>query len=191
MHRFALAAVVAILSAAGFALLACQPSSRPPVVSVPVAKPDAQPLPHAAVVARLVGVWVGMAEGTPLGDIRFPLAFDREPDGSVHARTDDGKGMYLDFRFVERGGAWLLVEEGEIPSVGKQTHTLSPVPNATRWSDKDVDVLVAIDGDTLVMTTAVHGKPHATFRLQRKSGPEGEQIRAQLEKQASHPPVAE
>jgi hypothetical protein len=190
MHRFALATAFATLSAAGFALLACQPSPQPPAVSAPAAKP-ARPSPHAAAVAELVGVWLGMAEGTPFGDIRFALAFDRDPDGSVHARTDDGKGMYLDFRFVERDGAWLLVEEGQIPSLGKQTHTLLPAPNETRWADKDVDVLVAVHGDTFVMTTAVHGKPHATFKLQRKSGPEGDGIRAQLAKQANHPAVAE
>lgn len=180
MHRFALASAFAIASAAGFAQLACRP--------IETHKPTQ---PHAAAVAELVGVWAGMANGTPFGDIPFALAFDREPDGSIHARTDDGKGTYLDFRFVERGGAWLLVEEGAIPKVGTQTHTLSPMPNETRWTDRDVDLVLAFHGDALVMTTAIHGQPHATFDLQRKAGAAADQIRAQLAKQASHPAVAE
>jgi len=124
-------------------------------------------MPGAATVAHITGTWVGMAEGTPLGDMPFALAFARDADGSVHARADDGKGMYLDFRFVQRPGTWVLVEEGAIPSIGVQTHTLTP-DGAAHWRDKDVDVALDVTGDVLVMATTVRGKPHATFKLKRR-----------------------
>jgi hypothetical protein len=190
MHRLAIATAFAIVCATGFAVVACHPSSSgAPAPSTPAPKPAAAA--RTSVIDRLVGVWAGTAEGTPFGDIPFALAFDRDADGSIHARTDDGKGTYLDFRFIERDGKWLLVEEGAIPRLGTQTHTLAPAEHEQRWSDKDIDVVLAIANDRLVMTTTLRGAPHATFRLQRKTGVEGEQIRAQLAKQASHPAVAE
>jgi hypothetical protein len=131
----------------------------------PVAAPSpAHVDPRVATVDALVGKWRGKAEGTPLGDFPIGLTFARDSDRSVHARLDDGHGMYLDFRFMPDGK---LFEEGAIPSVGKQAHTLVPVAGATRWSDSDVDLDVALTGDSLVMTTTLHGKPHAVFRMQR------------------------
>ena len=180
MQRFTLATAFAVTCAAGFAFLACHSPRNARAPSVP----------GAATVAQITGVWAGRAEGTPFGDFPFALAFEREGDGSIHARTDDGKGMYLDFRFVERAGAWVLVEVGQIPQLGKQTHTLAAT-DATHWTDKDVDVALSVTGDALVMTTAIHGKAHATFTLQRKTGAEAEQIRAMLAKQASHTASAE
>jgi hypothetical protein len=128
--------------------------------------------PHLTIVDNLVGVWTGNAIGTPFGDFPFALAFDRKPPGVVHARLDGTPGMYLDFTFGDNA----LVEEGAIPNVGTQTHTLVAV-NGTHWADASVDVDVALTGDTLVMTTLVHGKPHAVFRMQRQTGAVAAKVR--------------
>jgi hypothetical protein len=130
------------------------------------------PDPHAVIVDHLVGVWTGDAIGTPFGDFRFALAFDRTPAGAVHARLDGTPGMYLDFTFDRDK----LVEEGAIPNVGKQTHTLAAVRD-THWADPTLDVDVALTGDSLVMTTLVRGKPHAVFRMRRQTGAVAAKVR--------------
>jgi len=130
------------------------------------------PDPHAVIVDNLVGVWTGNAIGTPFGDFPFALAFDRKPTGVVHARLDGTPGMYLDFTF-DRGK---LVEEGAIPNVGTQTHTLVAT-TGTHWADASVDVDVAVTGDALVMTTLIRGKPHAVFRMQRQTGATAAKVR--------------
>jgi hypothetical protein len=137
--------------------------------------------PHGRAVDGLVGVWAGNAVGTPMGDFPFAVAFDREADGDVRGRLDDGRGMYLDFRFHRDGARWLLMEEGQIPSIGKQARTLAPVEGggAPRWLDGEARVAVelAVDDATLVMTTTLGGERHAQFRLQRVRGGAAERIR--------------
>src|SRR5262245_41177153 len=95
----------------------------PPPATVPPPPPAADP--HAATVDALVGVWAGKAIGTPYGDFPFALAFDRRADGAVHGHIESRPGMYLDFTFRRAGGAWVLDEEGAIPNVGTQRHTLA------------------------------------------------------------------
>lgn len=168
MHKLLLVSLVACGSTPS------APPASKPAPAAPVAKL------HDATVDAVVGVWLGKAEDTPFGDFPMALAFQPDPDGSIHARLDDGKGMYIDFRFTRRDGAWYLHEEGAIPGAGKQSHTLAPVANAARWANDEVDIAFAVTPSTLVMTTSLGGKPHATFRLERKSGPEAEQIRQQL-----------
>lgn len=153
------------------ALAACHTASRPPT------PPD----PHEAIVTDLVGVWSGDAEGTPFGDFKLALDFTRLPDGSVHSRLDAGPGMYLDFVFHKAAGGWLLTEEGAIPKLGVQKHTLGPAP-AGEWVDGDLHVALAMTGDALVWTTSMHGKPHAVFRLHKAHGPAVEQIRQAIAK---------
>jgi hypothetical protein len=155
------------------ALLVVAACHKPAVV---VVSPPPVADPHAAAVDALVGVWFGKAVATPYGDMPFALAFDRQPDGAVHAHTDDGKGLYLDFTFHHVDAGWVLDENGAAPGVGTQAHTLAAT-GATHWSDRDVDVDVAVAGDALVMTTSVRGKPHGRFELTRKSGAEGAHIR--------------
>lgn len=124
------------------------------------------PDPHAQIVDHLVGTWAGQAKGTPFGDFTFRLAFARRSDGAVHARLDGGGGMYLDFTFRHATAGWMLVEEGAIPSVGTQTHTLAPAGD-THWTDATLDVDLRVTADTLAWTTLVRGKPHAVFALHR------------------------
>jgi hypothetical protein len=125
--------------------------------------------PHATTIANLVGTWQGVAEGTPYGNFPLRLAFDRRRDGSVHTHLNGGPGMYLDFVFHLQGGRWLLTEEGAVPGVGVQRHTLAPM-TAGDWVDGELRVALAMTGDALVWTTTNHGKPHAVFRL-RKAAP--------------------
>jgi hypothetical protein len=138
------------------------------------ATPPATPAPdpHAAIVDSLVGVWTGNAIGTPFGDFPFALAFDRTPSGAVHGRLDGTPGMYLDFTFDRAK----LVEEGAIPSLGKQTHTLAAT-TGSHWADSTLDVDVAVTAESLVMTTLVRGKPHAVFRMQRQIGARAAKVR--------------
>src|SRR5215212_3795067 len=167
-------------------------AASPPAAAVNATPPAAAPAslanPHGRAVADLVGVWAGDAIGTPRGDFPFAIAFDREAGGDVHGRIDDGRGMYLDFRFHRDGARWLLVEEGEIPGAGRQARTLVPAAggNAPRWiaerspgsgaqprgiaEPAHVTVELAIDAGALVMTTTVGGERHAVFRLQRARG---------------------
>jgi hypothetical protein len=158
---------------------ACHSSSAvaPPAAPPPPPPPAADP--HAAVVDSLVGVWAGKAIGTPSGDMPFALAFERQPDGAVHAHTEQSPGTYLDFTFRRMATSWVLVEAGAIPKAGSQTHTLAAT-SATHWTDSDVDVELGVTGDALVMTTTVHGKPHARFELARKTGSEAERIRTAI-----------
>jgi len=135
-------------------LVACHPQAPQP--------PD----PHAQIVDGLVGTWAGEAKGTPFGDFNFKLAFARQPDGAVHARLDGGGGMYLDFTFRRAAAGWMLVEEGAIPKLGTQSHTLAPVAG-TRWADGTLDVDLRVSPTTLAWTTLVRGKPHAVFELHR------------------------
>jgi hypothetical protein len=158
--------------------VACHtPSPAEHYPEAPVAPPPVAPAdPHEGLVTSLVGVWSGTAEGTPLGDFRFALDFVRQPDGSVHTRLNNGPDMYLDFLFHKRDGAWLLTEEGAIPQLGVQKHTLVAAPTGD-WADGDLHVALAITGDAMVWTTTMHGKPHAVFHLQKAHGPAVEQIR--------------
>jgi len=130
--------------------------------------------PHAAAVDDIVGAWQGQVIGTPLGDFPFAIAFDREASGDIHGRADNGGGMYLDFRFHKVGPMWTLTEEGALPDVGTQTHTLVPAAagaDGPRWVDRDdpgyVEIAVAVAGDDLVLTAKVHGEAHAVFRMHR------------------------
>ena len=144
-------------------LIACHAPSQS---SAPPPPADA----HATTVASLVGTWQGMAEGTPYGSFPLRLAFDRRPDGSVHTHLNGGPGMYLDFVFHQQAGRWLLTEEGAVPGVGTQRHTLAPVA-AGEWVDGELRVALAMRDDTLVWTTVNQGKPHAVFRLRKAATP--------------------
>jgi hypothetical protein len=151
-------------------LVACGSSRTEPAPS-----PPPPPDPHAAAVAGLVGgLWAGEISQSPVGPIPFAIEFSREPDGDVHGRAERD-GMFLDFRFQKAGETWVLVEDGQIPGVGRQTHTLEPAapgPAGPRWVTADdpsyVDVAFAVDGDRLVLTAKVHGEPHAVFELLRR-----------------------
>ena len=112
---------------------------------------------------------------SPIGPFPFAIDFAREPaTGDVHGRAERD-GMFLDFRFHKAGPKWLLVEDGEIPGVGRQTHTLVPAdpgPAGPRWVTADdpsyVDVAFDLRGDSLVLTAKIHGEPHAVFELLRR-----------------------
>jgi hypothetical protein len=144
-------------------------------------RPTTPPDPHETIVTNLVGVWSGAAEATPYGGFRMALDFDRRPDGSVHTRFDGGSGMYLDFVFHRRNGSWVLTEEGVIPNVGVQKHTLTPAPGG-EWVDGELRVALAMTGDAMVWTTTNHGTPHSVFRLHKAHGPAVEQIRQAIAK---------
>jgi hypothetical protein len=143
-------------------LAACAPSS-----GTPPAQP-VEPIDRGqTIVSGLVGAWQGRAEGTPMGDFPMALRFAAEPDGAVHARLDGEGGMYLDFRFHRAGTTWLLTEQGAIPKLGVQSHTLMPTGPGV-WSDQDVRVEVDERGDRVTWSTSVHGRPHAVFHLVRQ-----------------------
>jgi hypothetical protein len=130
-----------------------------------------RPDPQATTMASLVGTWQGMAEGTPYGSFRLRLAFDRRSDGSVHTHLNGGPGMYLDFVFHRQAGQWLLTEEGAVPGIGTQRHTLTPAGDGI-WVDGELRVALAMQGDGLLWTTTNQGKPHAVFRLRKAAPPE-------------------
>ena len=155
------------------------PASQLPPAAAAAALPASPPDPNETLVASLVGVWAGAAEGTPYGN--FPIAFEfvRQPDGSVHTHLENESGMSLDFLFHRPGGAWILTEEGVIPQVGVQKHTLTPAPGAA-WVDGDLRVALAMTGDAMVWTTTRQGTPHVVFRLRKATGPAAEQIRQRI-----------
>jgi hypothetical protein len=167
-----------------FAILATACSSGPhhPVAAAPPPRVVPRDV-HAVAVDDLVGVWRGTALGTPFGDFPFAITFDREPTGDVHGRLAGRPGMYLDFRFHRDRSRWVLIEEGAIPELGKQSGTLAPVPGATapaRWTDGDpahLAVALAVTADALEWTTTIDGKPHAVFKMARARGEAAEQIR--------------
>src|SRR5689334_11372724 len=153
-HAILLAVVTAAVVTACAGTPAKTPAPTTPAGPVAVADP------HATAVDGLVGAWQGQVLGTPLGDFPFAIAFEREASGDVHGRADNGGGMYLDFRFHKLGPTWTLTEEGALPDVGTQTHTLVPAPNGddgVRWVDRDdptyVEIGVALVNDDLVLTT--------------------------------------
>jgi len=160
------------------AVVACSCSSPPrgPVAPAPAVAPAAAPVaaidPHATTVDHLAGVWVGKAIGTPYGD--FPMAIEFAPvaGGAVHGHLEAAPGNYLDFTFDHDK----LVEEGAVPSLGVQTHTLRPA-GPDHWRDDTVDVDLRITGDALVWTTSVRGKTHSRFELARKTGDEAIAVR--------------
>jgi len=170
--RFTPLAASAVAIAASL-LAGCH--AAPPAAAV---RPD----PRAALVASLAGVWKGRAEGTPFGDFPMALDFARRPDGALHARLASGPDFFLDFTFHRRDGAWLLTEQGALPKVGVQQHTLAP-SRASAWSDAELDVELATVGGALIWTTVVRGKPHSVFRLHKVEGAEAAQIRAALARQ--------
>jgi hypothetical protein len=152
------------------------------VEAVAPAAAAAAPSAHDRAIAELVGVWAGSAMRTPFGDFPFAIAFDREASGDVHGRLDDGRGMYLDFRFRRDGGRWMLVEEGAIPGAGTQGKTLAPAAGdaAARWTDGEpayLAVELVVDAEVLVMTTTLGGEPHAVLRMQRVRGETADRIR--------------
>jgi hypothetical protein len=174
---------------APFALFA-SPSAcdRPaPVLRASVARPPApRPSPHEDAVAHLVGVWLGDTAHSPFGPFPLALAFDRGADGAVHSRLVGHGGMYVDFRFHRDGDTWLLTEEGYLPDLGTQTHTLVPVAGGpgARWVDRDdagaLQVDVVVDRQTVRMDTRLHGEDHARFVMRRVEGEEAEQVRAAI-----------
>jgi hypothetical protein len=139
------------------------------------------PASHERAVEALVGVWAGKAIGTPMGELPLAIAFDREAGGDVHGRVDDGRGRYLDFRFHRDGARWLLLEEGQLPGVGRQALTMVPVPAAAaRWVDDGAGafaVELTVEAEAMVMTTTRRGERHAEFRLQRARGETADRIR--------------
>jgi len=175
-----------------FAILATACSSGPPHPVAAAPPPRVVPRDaHAVAVDDLVGVWRGTALGTPFGDFPFAITFDREPTGDVHGRLDGRPGMYLDFRFHRDRSRWVLIEEGAIPELGKQSGTLAPVPGATapaRWTDGDpahLAVALAVTADALEWTTTIDGKPHAVFKMARARGEAAEQIRQAIARRNS------
>jgi hypothetical protein len=145
-----------------------------------------RPSPHESAVAHLVGVWIGDTAHSPLGPFPMALAFDRQADGAVHSRLQGKDGMYLDFRFHRDGDTWILTEEGYLPSLGTQTHTLVPAAGGAgaRWVDREdpkaLVVDVHVDRRTMRMDTRLRGKDHARFVMRRAEGEAAEQVRAAL-----------
>lgn len=140
----------------------------------PAAPPTAPPSAHQRAATDLVGRWRGQATETPFGPFPFEIEFAREADDAVHGRLDNGQGMYLDFRFHRDRTGWALTEEGAIPNVGVQKHTLIPAgdgPDGVRWEVPGkpgyMDVALAVDARAFKMVTRLHGKVHAVFELQR------------------------
>jgi hypothetical protein len=164
---------------------ACDRPAPSPRTAVP--RPRAtRPSPHESAVAQLVGVWLGDTARSPLGRFPMALAFDRGADGAVHTRFVGDGGMYLDFRFHREGDRWLLTEEGYLPDLGTQAHTLVPAAGGpgARWVDRDdasmLVVDVVVDRRTMRMDTRLRGKDHARFVLRRVEGEKAKQVRAAI-----------
>jgi len=161
------------------ALFACDapaPSSHSP----------APPTEHSTAIASLPGVWAGRATRSPLGAFPVALASERAGDGSVHARMEFKGGAYLDLRFHRQGDAWLLTEEGYLPSLGTQSHTLVPVPGGpgARWVDRRDPATLAVDLDadqrTMILAARLRGKEHARLELERVEGKAADEARARI-----------
>ncbi|MFN0252294.1 MAG: hypothetical protein ACKV2T_35795 [Kofleriaceae bacterium] len=183
-----------ILVLLGFLLVTgCQTAAAPAVTSV-ASPARATPPPvattsvHAATAENLVGVWMGDALGTPFGDFRFAMVFDREPGGDIHARIQQSPTMYLDFRFQRRGDTWVLVEEGSLTGE-PQTHTLLPIAGSVaRWSVGEPAFLVvelAVDDESLDWRTWLSGTEHARFQMKRVRGDDAEKVRQAIARRAS------
>ncbi|HLL25245.1 MAG TPA: hypothetical protein VK427_24085, partial [Kofleriaceae bacterium] len=137
-------------TAAVLCLAACASASSPA---------PARPSAHADVVANLIGNWVGTAD-SPMGAFPFAIAFSRE-GGDVHGRFGNSE-QYLDFRFHQQDGQWLLTEEGKLPGVGVQKHTLKPAGPAARWIDDSgrlLEVTLELREPKLVFSTKLRGEP--------------------------------
>lgn len=131
-------------------------------------------LDHAWLDA-LAGAWVGPVDPTPFGKIPgFPLHFAWQPDGSLHARTDNPGGGYFDFRFYQEDDTWVFREEGQLPGGLTQSYVLHPVQregDRVRFVTLDAPEFLAVELDVtashLTMAVTLVGIEHATFELDR------------------------
>ena len=149
-----------------------------------------------ALVAALEGGWSGEENSTPFGKMPFVLLFDRQEDGSLHARSSLNSETYIDLRFSrDEAGRWILHEEAGMEGSGAQSYSLVPAgPHGGmhRWIwEEDPGFLtidVGLDGDTMAMDVMLRGREHVSFRLDRlpeKSLPE---LRRELALQAQQSP---
>lgn len=125
-------------------------------------------------IARIEGAWLGPVDPTPMGPIpRFPLVFEAETDGSLHAFSGDD-GMSFEFRFRRDGGHWVLDETGKLGPL-EQSATLHPTAldgDTVHFETLDRPGYLAVDvtvhAAAFVMEVAVRGEPHAVFDLKRQ-----------------------
>jgi hypothetical protein len=128
-----------------------------------------------ALVSALEGGWEGEDNMTPFGKMGFVLLFDRQADGSLHARSSLNSETYIDLRFSrDEAGRWILREEAGMEGSGAQAHSLVPAgPHGDmyRWVYEEnpgyLTIDVGLEGDTMAMDVTLRGREHVSFRLDR------------------------
>ena len=168
---------------AGLATVGC--SDRTPAAPPTDPPASAEQDQH---LSQLEGVWAGTDNKTPFGPMPFGLAFDRQTDGSLHARTTNASGLYVDLRLAKDAmGRWLMTEEAAIPGRGKQTHTLAAATlGADTLTFRDVDhpddlqVSIQLADKAMVFQVMWKGQEHVLFHLGRLEGAAAERARQAL-----------
>jgi hypothetical protein len=126
-------------------------------------------------IAALEGGWEGEDNMTPFGKMDFVLLFDRQPDGSLHARSSLNSETYIDLRFSrDDSGRWILREEAGMEGSGGQAHSLVPTGrhgDMYRWIYEQnpgyLSIDVGLEGSTMAMDVTLRGREHVSFRLDR------------------------
>jgi hypothetical protein len=171
-----------------FAALACTAGLAAFGCSDRTASPADRQAEEEQFVSQLEGVWAGNDNKTPLGPMPFGFSFERQSDGSLHARTSNQSGFYVDVRLAKGpAGRWLMTEEAAIPGRGKQTHTLAAESLAKdllvfRDVDKpdDLEVRIELPGGAMVFQVKWRGQEHVLFHLARLEGDAAERARRTL-----------
>lgn len=148
-------------------------------------------------IDSLSGGWAGEDNATPFGRLPFAFVFDREPDGSLHARTALDRATWVDLRFArEADGRWVLLESAGLDGLGVQAHRLVPAGTRgglRRWVHEERPEFLAVDlgifGRRLHMEVTLRGEPHVQFDLERVTEADAARLRERLARAAALAPA--
>ena len=141
-------------------------------------------------LARLEGGWYGENNRSPMGPTDFAMVWTRHEDGSWRSRSVQNRETWIELRFFEQDGRWMMRQAASLAGLGEQSSILEPMPadgSAMRsWIDPDrpeyLRVDLAVDDERLYMKTMVRGEEHATFNLRRTSAEEAQEMLAEFRK---------
>lgn len=164
-----LGGLVTILALAALAALVLDAPAAAGATTAPP-EPDVE-----ALISGLEGGWEGEDNQTPFGRMGFVLLFDRQPDGSLHARSSLNSETYVDLRFLRDDvGRWILREEAGMEGSGVQAYSLVPAglhEKMYRWVYEEnpgfLSIDVGLEGDRMAMDVTLRGREHVSFRLDR------------------------
>jgi hypothetical protein len=146
------------------------------------------------VIQSYEGTWDGENNLTPIGNIRFAILFDRQPDNNLLSDLYFSKETM--FRFWIRrdeAGFWVLEETGTLDGSFQSVtlHLVSISGQTLTWLDpkrpRYASIQTTVSGDNFDMMVLVKEKVHAHFVLRRIRGDEEAALRKALDQQRTQP----